>query len=77
MMASIEQEMTVPSSSNSTSVTMKCLSPFFGSTAVHLLLSNFFGLILFNAALFTIIKQLLRCERHASTAFVHSDVYFQ
>ena len=55
MMASIEQEMTAPSSSNSTSVTMKCFSLFFGSTAVHLLLSNFFGLILFNAAPFNMI----------------------
>ena len=47
IMASMKQEVTVPASSNSTSVTIKCFSPFFGSAAVHLLLSNFLGLILF------------------------------
>jgi hypothetical protein len=45
--ASIRHEMTKPSSSNSISVTTKCFSLLLGVTAVHLLLSNFLGLILF------------------------------
>jgi len=41
------QEVTLPSSSNSTSVTVKCFSLFTGEVAVHLLLSSFFGFIRF------------------------------
>lgn len=48
--ASSKQEKTVPSSSNSTSVTRKCFSRFTGLTAVHLLLGNFDGLILFTVS---------------------------
>ena len=43
--ASMQQINTAPSSSNSISETMKCFSLFWGLTAVHLLLSNFLGLI--------------------------------
>ena len=42
---SIMQAVTAPSSSNSTSVTMKCFSFRAGLTAVHLLFINFLGLI--------------------------------
>jgi hypothetical protein len=47
MTASKRQLTTTPSSSNSTSTTKKCFSLFLGSTAVHLLCSNFAGLIRF------------------------------
>src|SRR5210317_838085 len=47
MTASSAQDNTAPSSSYSTSVTMKCFSRLSGFTAVHLLLSNFLGLIWF------------------------------
>ena len=47
MTDSMQHETTMPSSSNSISDTMKCFSFFVGARAVHLLLSNFFGLILF------------------------------
>jgi len=41
------QEITLPSSANSTAVTVKCFSRLIGDTVVHLLLSNFLGFILF------------------------------
>jgi hypothetical protein len=47
MTASIRHEVTAPDSSNSISVTMKCFSLLVGMTAVHLLLSNFLGFMLF------------------------------
>jgi len=46
---SIEHKVTIPSSSKTTSVTTKCFSFLLGVTAVHLLFSNFLGLILFIA----------------------------
>ena len=69
MTASSEQKMTAPSSSNSIADTRKCFSLFVGLTGVHLLLSNFLGLILFTGTL-QISERNLRSDRALAIALL-------